>query len=245
MKSNHTFFKELGLSSNEKKVLSVVTEIPGTLSHIERRSMLSHSSVFDVVNRLVRRNLIEYVRVGTKKLYTRKKVVIPLKQSVVTNTLEGRKQLISFFDILLTKSKKLRIQSYHGSDVIDGWLTLLSKQQIIERNKLIINTEIIVERYVPKNSYKKFFESFPKEWQQSMLGRTHITYFLPEEFFGSKVELLIIDQTAIIYESHLQKVTFFKDKETLLFFRKLFLLMSRIGQKVNSEEEFKKLAKQT
>ena len=77
-----------------------------------------------------------------------------------------------------------------------------------------------------------------------MVSRTHITHFLPDEYFYTRTELMMFSDVVMVYETHQQRITLFRDKETVKLYASMFEMMRTLGVKVNSEEEFQRYIKE-
>jgi DNA-binding MarR family transcriptional regulator len=235
--------QRLRLSENEVRVLSVVNFMPQKLAEIEDASNLAHTTVFETLSRLHERGLVTSVGEGRAKRW------LSVKKTKVKNAgearykdilvLQGKEEILSLISELFISHKGDRLLSFHGEKISKGWLSVLNKEDIEKRNIMIVENKIIVERYVPEHGYGRIFRSFPGSWQKTMFGRTHITYLLPDEFFDSNTEIMMFSDIVMVYETHLSRVTLFRDKETVKVYATLFEMMRRLGRKVNSEEVFK------
>lgn len=234
--------KRLGLNKNEEVVLKHVDLAPKKLSEIYRSCSLPHTTVYEVLVRLEVRGLVVKSNVGKNKRWHRKdSTTIEIKEKTKeTLILEGREQIISTFYNLIVKSKGKRLLSFHGDKVLRGWMSLLSKKEIEQANRIIVENNIIVERYIPEGRYRKLFESLPDGWQKTMIGRSHISYFLPDELFDTSAEVVLFPNAVVLCENHLSRIVIFKNRDTVKLYDSLFEVMRRVGTKINSEEVFKK-----
>lgn len=231
------------LSKNETKVLEKTTFVPQRLAEIEKSSGLAHTTVYEALIRLRERTLIVSIGEGRARRWLGIRVDKPGDKEEAkckdVQTSQGRKEILSLISELFIKHKGDRLLSFHGEKVLEGWLSVLNKKDIEKRNIMIIENEIIVERYVPEHGYRRIFQSFPESWGKTMLGRTQITYFLPDEFFNSSTELMMFHDVAVVYETQLSRMIVFRNKETVKVYAAIFEMMRRLGRKVNSEEEFR------
>ncbi len=236
--------RRLRLSTNEIRVLQTVTFVPQKLVDIERASQMAHTTVYEALLRLHGRGLVFSVGGGRAKRW----LIIngaDASDSEVTKhkdirTLQGREKLLSVISELFVTHKGGRLLSFHGEKVLEGWLSILDRKDIEQRNAMIMDNEIIVERFVPEHGYERICRSFPGTWWRTMLGRAQITYFLPDELFESSTELLMFSDVVIVYETHLSRMTLFRDKETVQIYFAFFEMMRRLGRKINSEEIFRR-----
>jgi hypothetical protein len=90
------------------------------------------------------------------------------------------------------------------------------------------------------HGYHKLFIALPADWQQTMLGRAHITYFLPDKLFTSKTEIILFADRALIYETDQLCMTIFSHRETVKLFTSWFQVLRTVGKKIDSEREFLK-----
>jgi hypothetical protein len=241
----------LGLTANEAKILETMGHVPLSVAEIELKSKLAHASVVDTIERFIKRGLIQVVRSEKRKTYTFDASALSnlgrppqLLRGQAVEIYEGKEDLLSLISKELLRHKHGRLLSFHGEAVAEGWLTILSPQEIKKRNDLMMEHDIIVERFVPERGYKRLFKKFPSEWQKTMVGRTHITHFLPDEYFQTKTELMMFSDVVMVYETHQERITLFRDTETVKLFANMFEMMRTVGVKVNSEEEFQKYLKE-
>lgn len=234
--------RRLRLSRNEIRVLQTVTFVPQKLVDIEKASKLAHATVYEVLLRLNGRGLVFSVGGGRARRWL---IVNETDNNGSEGTehkdiriLQGREELLSVISELFVTHKGGRLLSFHGEKVLEGWLSLLERKDIEQRNAMIMDSEIIVERFVPEHGYERIFRSFPDTWRRTMLGRAQITYFLPDELFESSTELLMFSDVVIVYETHLSRMILLRDKETIRMYSVLFEMMRRLGRKINSEEVF-------
>lgn len=235
--------QRLRLSKNEIGVLRAVTVVPQKLVDIEKIVRLPHATVYETLLRLHERGLV--ISVGRD----RKRRWLTLSESLLSvesgiqhkdvQVFEGKEQLLSLISELFVNHRDDRLLSFHGEKILEGWLSILNKKDIERRNIMIIDNEIIVERFVPELGYKKVFKSFPESWMKTMFGRAQITYLLPDDLFDTYTELMMFSDVAVVYETRVQRMTIFRDTETIKLFSAFFEMMRRLATKVNSEELFK------
>lgn len=238
--------KVLGLSPNETRVYLVLDGVPRSIVEIEKRAKLSHATAYDILKRFLERGLAStlslegkrfgYIRVDIGAIAKHeKKSDVP---GAEVQVLQGKEALLGLIDTLLVGRRGERMLSFHGFSVLPGWLSILSKTEIKKRNELIMASDIIVERFVPAQGYRQFFTALPTDWQQTMLGRAHITYFLPDELFTSKTEIILFADKALIYETDKLRMTIFSHEETVKLFASWFQMLRTLGKKIDSEREF-------
>lgn len=237
--------KLLGLNANEAKLWRALAGVPRRLYELEKHTRIPHATLIGVIERLEKRGLCRsvllsgkrkgYVRVLPKLLGSQPEKDVPQQTARI---LKGKAELLTLIDSLLIKARGERLLSLHGPQVAPGWLSIFSRAEIKKRNELIIANNIIVERFVPEHGYRQLFQSFPKAWQQTMLGRAHITYFLPDKLFASKTEIIVLGNTALLYETDVLRITLFSHPETVKLFRSIFDMYRSIGKKIDSEREF-------
>ncbi len=190
--------KILGLTKNEVKIVNALDHVPKALHEIEMHTKISHTSVLDSLRRLTKRGIVDVVYGERRKTYIctiedrLKNGDGDKKQIKEIEIYEGKENLLSLISNELIRHKNSRLLSFHGEQVAEGWLAILSPKDIQKRNELIIEHNIIVERFVPLSKYKNLFKKFPIDWQNTMVGRTHITYFLPDSYFDTKTELITL-----------------------------------------------------
>ncbi len=238
----------LGLSPNETQVFLVLDGVPRSIAEIEKHAKLPHATTFDILKRFVERGLVNMLSLGGKRFgYTRVDIGEVTKHDIKRNSpvagvqvLTGKEALLGLVNTLLVGRRGERMLSFHGASVLPGWLSLLSKTEIKKSNELIVAGGIIIERFVPAKGYRKLFTSLPSDWQQTMLGRAHITYFLPDELFTSKTEIILFTDRALIYETDKLRMTIFSHQETVKLFTAWFQTLRSLGKKIDSEREFLK-----
>lgn len=238
--------KILGLNLNEAQIFFVLDGVPRSVAEIERKAKLPHATTHDILKRFVARGLVSVVPIGRKRLgYTLQAIGGGAKLEAKGHSsldevmvLEGKEALLGLIDTLLVGRRGERMLSFHGFSVLPGWLAILSKSEIKKRNELIVASDIIVERFVPAQGYRKFFTALPLDWQKTMLGRAHITYFLPDELFTSKTEIILFADRALIYETEKLRMTIFSHQETVKLFMTWFQALRILGKKIDSEREF-------
>jgi DNA-binding MarR family transcriptional regulator len=239
--------KLLGLSKNEVRVVNVLGHMPLSPAEIEKKTKLPHASVIDTLSRFIDRGLVQIVSSQHRKTYTSNirsvfdSVHTPKESpSLEVEVYQGKEALLSLISLELVNHRHDRLLSFHGKEVSDGWLSILNPKEIQKRNALIIEHDIIVERFVPLNGYRDLFKKFPRSWQETMVGRSHITHFLPDEYFKTRTELMMFSDIVMLYETHNQKIVVFRNKDTVSMYASMFDMMRTIGRKINSEEEFQK-----
>ena len=239
--------KLLGLTANEAKVAKVLGHLPLSQIEVEKKTKLPHASVVDTLRRFVERGLVKVLKSQQRKTYVyySKAVFAPVATQVSSlgtevEVYDGKEALLSLISKELVKHRHDRLLSFHGEAVGEGWLGILDPKEIQKRNELIIEHDIIVERFVPSNGYRALFKKFPRAWQKTMVGRSHITHFLPDDYFQTKTELMMFSDVVMVYETHKQRITAFRDKETVKLYTALFEILRLVGKKVNSEVEFQK-----
>jgi hypothetical protein len=243
-----SLLKILGLSPNEIRIYSVLDGVPRTIAEIEKRAGIPHATTLDVLRRFVARGLASTVSLGGKRCgYMRQAIGGVMKHQSESNgssgevqVFEGKEALLGLIDTLLVERRGERMLSFHGTSVLPGWLAILSKAEIKKRNELIVASGIIIERFVPVHGYHKLFIALPADWQQTMLGRAHITYFLPDKLFTSKTEIILFADRALIYETDQLCMTIFSHRETVKLFTSWFQVLRTVGKKIDSEREFLK-----
>lgn len=246
MKQHKRQLKILGLSSNETLVFLVLDGVPRSITEIEKRAGLPHATTYDILKRFIQRGLARTLSLGGKRLgYIHENIGKILRHEIQdepsvggVHVLQGKTELLGLIDTLLVGRRGERMLSFHGASVLPGWLAILSRSEIKRRNELIVASGIIVERFVPAREYRKLFSALPIDWQQTMLGRAHITYFLPDELFTSKTEIILFTDRALIYETDLIRMTIFSHKETVKLFTAWFQMLRMLGKKIDSEQEF-------
>lgn len=237
--------KILGLTPNEERLFVALDGVPRSLVELKRKTKLPHSTLHGLLERFMYRELALSVSLGGKRFgyiqnFERFSGTGVKKQSPLNDVeiLQGKAALLSLIDTLLVGRRGERMLSFHGEGVLPGWLKILSKEEIQKRNELIIASDIIVERFVPEQGYRKFFTILPKDWQRTMFGRAHITYFLPDELFTSKTELILFSDKALLYETDRLRMTIFSHQETVKLFKSFFQVLRSVGKKIDSEQEF-------
>ena len=248
MKHAKRLMRMLGLKPNEERVFSVLDGVPRSVAETEKRARLSHATTHDVLKRFVGRGLAKMVSLGGKRFrYIRQGIEEVTKHHAKSHSqtggvqvLEGKEALLGLINTLLVGRRGERMLSFHGFSVLPGWLSLLSESEIKKRNELIVAGDIIVERFVPAQGYRKLFTSLPLDWQRTMLGRAHITYFLPDELFTSTTEIILFADRALIYETDKLRMTIFSHEETVQLFTSWFQMLRILGKKIDSEQEFKR-----
>ncbi len=238
----------LGLSPNETRIFAVLDRVPRSIAELERKAKLPHATTHDILKRFVERGLTKTISLGGKRFGyiredfggTTKHQIKGEAPGVEVQVLQGKDELLGLIDTLLVGRRGERMLSFHGASVLPGWLAILSKSEIKKRNELIVASGIIVERFVPTQGYRKLFTSLPNDWQQTMLGRAHITYFIPDELFTSKTEIILFADKALIYETDKLRMTIFSHQETVKLFTDWFQALRMMGQKIDSEREFLK-----
>lgn len=246
MKRKISQLKILGLSPNEIRIYSVLDGVPRTIAEIEKCAGIPHATTHDVLKRFIARGLASTVSLGGKRCgYMRQAIEGVMKRQSESNgssgevqVLEGKEALLGLIDTLLVGRRGERMLSFHGDAMLSGWLDILSKAEIKKRNEIIVASDIIVERFVPTRGYRKLFTALPTDWQQTMLGRAHITYFLPDELFTSKTEIILFADKALIYETDKLRMTIFSHQETVKLFTAWFQALRTLGKKIDSEREF-------
>lgn len=246
MKPSKQIAKLLGLNLNEARIFAVLDRVPRSIAELERKAKLSHATTHDVLKRFVARGLASTLSLGGKRFgYTCLDIESVERKErrndapgAEVQVLQGKEELLGLIDTLLVGRRGERMLSFHGASVLPGWFAILSRSEIKKRNELIVASEIIVERFVPARGYRKLFTSLPTDWQQTMLGRAHITYFLPDELFTSKTEIILFADKALIYETDKLLMTIFSHRETVKLFTAWFQALRMIGKKIDSEREF-------
>ncbi len=237
--------KLLGLTVNETKIVKALGHVPMSLAEVEKKTTLAHASVVDTLRRLTSRGVVKVVHSQKRKTYTCEisklfngDAAINKKSFGNIEVYEGKEALLSLISTELIRNRHGRLLSFHGEEIGKGWLGILDPREIQKRNELIVEHDIIVERFVPQSGYRRLFKSLPTTWQKTMIGRTHVTYFLPDEYFQTKTELMMFSDVVMVYETHNQRITLFRDKETVKLYASLFEIIRTVGVKINSEEEF-------
>ncbi len=246
MKRSRQQMKMLGLNPNEGRIFSVLDGVPRSVAELEQKAKLPHATTHDILNRLVERGLVSSVSLGGKRFgYILQGIEEVMKNQKKSNSqledvlvLQGKEALLGLINTLLVGRRGERMLSFHGASVLSGWLSLLSESEIKKSNELIVGGDIIVERFVPTQGYRKLFTSLPLDWQQTMLGRAHITYFLPDELFTSKTEIILFADKVLIYETDELRMTIFSHQETVKLFTAWFQALRTLGKKIDSEREF-------
>lgn len=241
----------LGLTKNEQLVVRALSHMPIALTEVEKQTKLPHASVADTLARLVRREVVEVVHSAHRKKYictieTRfsKHGSTPLRSLAGVEIYDGKDSLLSLVSSELLRHRHDRLLSFHGERVAEGWLAVLPLAEIKKRNELIIEHDIIVERFVPERGYKRMFKKFSKEWQNTMVGRTHITHFLPDAYFDTRTELMMFSNVVMLYETHRERIVLFRDVDTVSLYASFFEMLRTVGHTVDSEAEFRAYLKE-
>jgi sugar-specific transcriptional regulator TrmB len=240
---------QMKLNKNELTVLEALDYAPKRLIDIELESGLPHSSVFDTLQSLEGRGLIKNVLVNKRKLWKlssenkiRNRSNLKSLEGGTANIeiYNGKEAILSNIYNLFENNKNKRVLVYHGPKVFSEWYKILNEQEIVNFNLLLQKMNIIVERFVPEKEFATYIKKVSKEYKESLINRSQITYLLPDNLFDSKTELILFSDQVVIYESQIPRLIILKEKETIKMHQNIFEIFRKLGNKIDSQKEFTK-----
>ncbi len=201
-------FRLLDFSVKEAKVFLALYNGNKTVVELSEESKVSRPSVYDILNKLKRRGLVESTILHGKKswrlmsekalgdiLYDTKKAVLGFADGTeeVGGTTDGvvtvhrgdsavKKVVLG----MITNRKHERFLCYTSfSDILDkGWLQIFTPDEINEFNRLVKKNGIISELVAPESWIEDHYKAMGNTWAKEYEGRASSAVYLPKQYFN-------------------------------------------------------------
>ena len=201
-------FRLLDFSAKESKVFLALHQGNKTVVELSEESKVSRPSVYDILNKLKRRGLVESNILYGKKswslasekilgdiLYDTKKAILGFAdgREEVSGATDGVvtvhrgdmavKKVV--FD-MITHRKHERFLCYTSfSDILDkGWLKIFSTEEINEFNRIVKKNGIISELIAPERWIEDHYKAMGDDWAKNYEGRASSSVCLPQKYFN-------------------------------------------------------------
>jgi sugar-specific transcriptional regulator TrmB len=198
--------KLLDLSNKEEKVLMALKDGYGTPLRIMEVTKVSRPAVYDIFKKLKKRGLVESKITHGKKhwhmvsereladtLYETKKVLLGLHDGsqevvgvsdgvVVVHT--GKEAVKKVLFEMFRSHKSERFLGTANMEAVNGWLNILTPEEINETNRIIKKNSLITEVIGPHDSLEKHFKVSGVEWAKDYEGRTASTVYVDKKYFN-------------------------------------------------------------
>ncbi len=212
--------KILDLSVKEEKVLLALQAGQDTPLEIMRHTKVSRPAVYDICKKLKKRGLVESRINGGKKswkmvsdkeladtLYETKKVLLKfsdgseemhgVSDSVIT--VHRGKVAVKKVIMEMIKGRKnerfLGLSDFSPSLLDEGWLTVLSTDDIHEFNRMVKRNSIIAELVAPSHWIEEHYKAMGNAWAKEYEGRTASSVYIDKKYFQHSGQIFAFNDT--------------------------------------------------
>ncbi|MCB9814571.1 hypothetical protein H6784_04105 [Candidatus Nomurabacteria bacterium] len=267
MKLSKTNIKLLGLSRSEIKVLDSLRNKYNTPLLITRHTKISRTTVYETLQRLHKRGLINtYIRSGKKywtqttdrnieqELYLTKTELLAIPEGteeikgVSDSTVLVHRGNIAVKTLLgnLTKEhKQERLFALQGDSAAEGWRNMFDNESFDRWNLSIKDNKIITEMIFPVGLFERMYPSHGAEWAKNFEGRMAISNEIHEDYFKHGGQIFIFKSSLYLIAVNEEIVIEIRNSEMQKLILSMFKFIQDNSKKFDVNARLRTLITQT
>ena len=256
----------LDLSTKEKKVLLALQGGHTTPLTIAKATKVTRPAVYDIFKKLKKRGLIEsHIKDGKKSwgmesekeladtLYEAKKVLLKfsdgseelhgVSDSVVTvhRGKEALKKVI-FAMIKDRKNERFLGLSDFSPELLDeGWLTVLTAEDIHEFNRIVKKNAIIAELIAPYGWIDEHYKAMGDSWAKDYEGRAASSVYLDKKYFQHSGQIFAFSDALFLLALKDQLIIEIRHSDIQKMILGMYAFMKESGKPVDVNRRLREL----
>jgi hypothetical protein len=250
--------KLLDLSTKEEKVLLALKDGHTTPLRIMEATKVSRPAVYDILKKLKKRGLVESHITNGKKhwrmvsdkalagtLYETKKVLLGLHEGsqevvgvsdgvVVVHT--GKEVVKKVLFDMFRSHKSERFLGTANMEVIDGWLNVLTPEEVNETNRIIKKNSLITEIIAPINALEDHFKVSGVEWAKDYEGRTASTVYVDKKYFNHGGQIFAFKDSLYLLALNDQMIIEIRHSDIQKMILSMYAFMKDRGETIDANK---------
>jgi DNA-binding Lrp family transcriptional regulator len=213
----------LGLSDKEKKVYdALATDEPQSVTEVGKEADIPRMTAHYALQRFLERGLAERFKRDNQFLYTKvsfadlaKDVLlpegeissgalsVPVGEEVDLVVCKGFEEILQMYEKISANHPHKRLKTIQTTASTDHIYANFSIQRLDEVHKIMNEHDIIVEDVVEKDFFAPMYKHYPDDFEaaaESFLGRTTVTYALPENYIEFTTDMAMFDDLVVFID---------------------------------------------
>jgi DNA-binding Lrp family transcriptional regulator len=213
----------LGLSDKEKKVYDALSvDEPQSVTKVGKEAGIPRMTAHYALQRFLERGLAERIKRDNQFLYTKvsfaelaKDVLlpegeissgalsVPVGEEVDLVVYKGFEEILQMYEKISANHPHKRLKTIQTTASTDHIYANFSIERLDEVHKIMNEHDIIVEDVVEKDFFAPMYKHYPDDFKaaaESFLGRTTVTYALPENYIDFTTDMAIFDDLVVFID---------------------------------------------
>lgn len=258
------------LSKRELVVWNTLQRKSLSIAAIARATKIPRMSVYPILRKLKRRNLILREQVGRREFWRRelnerlhilfadlagnfgefhlreKKITTLGKSRAGITVHTGLNNIVALYRKVVTESKGDKFMVIESNAAAKAARTYVPQKELIDLNNLVRENATITEAILAENAIEETVKDLrakrwpAKKFLSGFIDRPYNVYLVPEDFCNYDHEIYIFGKNLLIIHWEEELALEIKNHDLLLFFKKTFDLLRLIGEKIDFNALVKK-----
>lgn len=253
----------LGLSNKETCTLEALINGVNTPLLISRLAKISRPAVYDILEKLKNRGIVEINLKNGKKywsikksrkiaeeLFNTKKELLKIDEGVneiqdkgdstviVHRGKEAVKNVI--FDII-EKHKEERLLTIQGDGVVSGWNKTIGVDTTNKINRLTKKNSIITEIIFPQNLFERQVKEMGRKWLEDFEGRPAVFHEIDKKYFDHAGQIWIFKKSLYLIDMEGETIIEIRKSEILKLIVSMYRFIQNNSKKIDLNSRLRQL----